>query len=112
MGPRWSEEELEIFLKCTCLTSFPNPPDFRLSGLRDVEAMQTQLNEAGYKRNVNNLLAVYLKVHKCTTIVMPLEQEFPYPQHRMHCKRPFSHHGRPLRRYGDRVPNGQREACT
>jgi hypothetical protein len=50
MGPRWSEEELEIFLTY-----------FRQSGLKDMQVMQSALNDGGYNRSSTNLFSVYWK---------------------------------------------------
>jgi len=50
LGPVWAEEELRIFLKY-----------FQKDGLKEIENMQAELTEAGYKRSVNNLFAVYMK---------------------------------------------------
>jgi len=35
--------------------------DFQKDGLKEIENMQAELTEAGYKRSVNNLFAVYMK---------------------------------------------------
>jgi len=52
--------------------------DFQKDGLKDIEQMQAELAEAGYKRSVNNLFAVYLKVliQFSNSLLTPIEQKF------------------------------------
>jgi len=50
LGPRWSEDELDIFLKY-----------FRKSNLEEVDKMQEELQKAGYRRTADNLRAVFFK---------------------------------------------------
>ncbi len=49
--------------------------DFQKDGLKDIEQMQAELSEAGFKRSVNNLFAVYLKVltHICSASLTSIE---------------------------------------
>jgi len=57
-----SLNSLETFLSCGNESILIHLLDFQKDGLKEIENMQAELTEAGYKRSVNNLFAVYMKV--------------------------------------------------
>jgi len=62
--------------------------DFQKSGLKEIENIQQELAQAGYKRSVNNLLAVYMKVCFYLSLFNLIEQKLPELQSILQSKRP------------------------